>query len=203
MTFGQAIRAVYALDEPTCDRVADVLCRLPLEGCNDDELSELARALECCSEWYAEHVQSICHTFARYAGTLLFCTGDEVLVWEGSEKGFQIYQWDAVRKMMAPHVAEEERRLDAQLRRRDTQALLTKKLPAKRKLKAAKERIDRIIELKAAGFTEKAQRAIDHIRQMTDDDPRFSECTKLEQYIDAVVEYLEQPTSSYQEKPRF
>ena len=198
LTFGQAIRAVYALgDRRTCDRVTDILDRCPLEECADDELTEVAQALDGCSEWHAEHVQSICHTFAQYAdGILLFCTDDEVLVWEGSENGLQIYRWDAVRQMMAPHVAEEKRRWEAQQREQDTKVLLTRKLPAKRKLKAVKERIDRIVELKAARFTEKAQRAIDHIRQMTDDDPRFSECTKLEQYIDAVAGCLSSGSGS-------
>ena len=152
LTFGQAIRAVYALgDRRTCDRVTDILDRCPLEECDDDELTEVAQALGGCSEWHAEHVQSICHTFARYAdGTLLFCTDDEVLVWEGSENGLQIYRWDSVRNMMAPHIAEAARRREAQQREQDTKVLLTKKLPAKRKLKAVKERIDRIIELKGA-----------------------------------------------------
>ena len=157
----------------------------------------MAQALDGCSEWHAEHVQSICHTFARYAdGTLLFCTEDEVLVWEGSQNGLQIYRWDSVRNMMAPHIAEAARRWEAQQREQDTKVLLTKKLLTKRKLKAVKERIDRIIELKAARFTEKAQRAIDHIRQMTDDDPRFSECTRLEQYIDAVAGCLSSGSGS-------
>jgi hypothetical protein len=198
LTFGQAIRAVYALgDRRTCDRVTDILDRCPLEECDDEELTEVAQALGGCSEWHAEHVQSICHTFARHAhGTLLFCTDDEVVVWEGSENGLQIYRWDSVRNMMAPHIAEAARRWEAQQREQDTKVLLTKKLPAKRKLKAVKERIDRIIELKAATFTEKAQRAIDHIRQMTDDDPRFSECTKLEQYIDAVAGCLSSGSGS-------
>ena len=198
LTFGQAIRAVYALsDRRTCDRVTDILDRCPLEECDDDELTEVAQALGGCSEWHAEHVQSICHTFAQYAdGTLLFCTDDEVLVWEGSENGLQIYRWDSVRNMMAPHIAEATRRREAQQREQNTKVLLTKKLPAKRKLKAVKERIDRIIELKAATFTEKAQRAIDHIRQMRDDDPRFSECTKLEQYIDAVAGCLSSGSES-------
>ena len=157
--------------------MTDILDRCPLEECDNDELCEVAHALDGCSGWHAEHVQSICHTFAQHAdGTLLFCTDDEVLVWEGSEKGLQIYRWDSVRNLMAPHIAEATRPWEAQQREQDTKILLTKKLPAKRKLKAVKERIDRIIELKAATFTEKAQRAIDHIRQMTDDDPRFSEC---------------------------
>jgi hypothetical protein len=108
----------------------------------------------------------------------------------------QIYRWDSVRNMMAPHIAEAARRQEAQQREQDTKLLVTKTLPAKRKLKAVKERIDRIIELKAARFTEKAQRAIDHIRQMTDDDPRFSECTKLEQYIDAVAGCLSSGSES-------
>jgi hypothetical protein len=197
LTIGQAIRAVYALDVRTCDRVTDILDRCPLEECDDDELTEVAQALGGCSEWHAEHVQSICHTFARYAdGTLLFCTDDEVLVWEGSDNGLQIYRWDSVRNLMAPHIAEAARRQEAQQREQDTKVLLTKKLPAKRKLKAVKERIDRIIELKDAIFTEKAQRAIDHIRQMTDDDPRFSECAKLEQYIDAVAGCLSSGSGS-------
>ena len=87
---------MYALgDRRTCDRVTDILDRCPLEECDDDELTEVAQALGGCSEWHAEHVQSICHTFARYAdGTLLFCTDDEVLVWEGSENGLQIYRWE-------------------------------------------------------------------------------------------------------------
>ena len=98
--------------------------------------------------------------------------------------------------MMAPQIAETARRREAQQREQDTKLMLTKKLPAKRKLKAVKEQIDRIIELKAARFTEKAQRAVDHIRQMTDDDPRFSECTKLEQYIDAVAGWLSSGSGS-------
>ena len=198
LTFGQAIRAVYALgDRRTCDRVTDILNRCPLEECDQDELTEVAQALGGCAEWHAEHVQSICHTFAQYAdGTLLFCTDDEVLVWEGSENGLQVYRWDSVRNMMAPHIAEAARRWEAQQREEDTKLLLTKKLPAKRKLKAVKERIDRIIELKAARITEEAQRAIDHIRQMTDDDPRFSECTKLEQYINAVAGCLSSGSGS-------
>ena len=128
LTFGQAIRAVYALgDRRTCDLVTDILDRCPLGDCDNDELCEVAHALDGCSEWHAEHVQSICHTFARYAdGTLLFCTDDEVLVWEGSENGLQIYRWDSVRNMMAPHIAEAARRREAQQREQDTKVLLTK-----------------------------------------------------------------------------
>ena len=113
-----------------------------------------------------------------------------------SEKGLQIYRWDSVRNLMARHIAEATRRWEAQQREQDAKVLLTKKLPVKRRLKAVKERIDRIMELKAARFSEKAQRAIDHIRQMTDDDPRFSECTKLGQYIDAVAECLSSGSGS-------
>ena len=120
----------------------------------------------------------------------MFCTGDEVLVWEGSEKGLQIHRWNAVRIVMAPHIEEEARRRDAQLRRRDTQAMLATKLPPKRKLKAVPERINQIIELGVAKFSENAQRAIDHIRQMIADDPRFADCMTLERYINAVAESL-------------
>ena len=91
------------------------------------------------------------------------------------------------RNMMAPHIEAEARRRDAQQRKQDTQALLTKKLPPKRKLKAVKERIDQIIELKAAKFTENAQRAIDHIRQMTADDQ-------------AAIEWLERSLQSFEQK---
>jgi hypothetical protein len=56
LTIGQAIRAIYALDERTCDRVADILERSPLEACDDDELMEVAQALGGCSEWHVEHV---------------------------------------------------------------------------------------------------------------------------------------------------
>ena len=53
-----------------------------------------------------------------------------------------------------------------------------------------KDRINQIIELGAAKFSEDAQRAIDHIRQMVADDPRFAECTTLGRYLDAVTASL-------------
>ena len=173
LTIGQAIRAVYALDVRTCDRVTEILDRCPLEECDNDELTEVAQALGGCSEWHAEHLQAICHTFAQHSdGPLLFCTSDEVLVWEGPEKGLQIYRWDSVRNLMARHIAEATRRWEAQQREQDAKVLLTKKLPVKRRLKAVKERIDRIMELEAARVSEKAQRGPSiSIRQMTDDDP--------------------------------
>jgi hypothetical protein len=194
LSCAEAIRAIYGLpsDEQTCDAVAGLLDRLPLAEYDDDEMHCLAERLEGCSMWQDENIQSLAHVFVQYAdGPLLFCTGDEVLVWEGSEKGLQIYRWYAVRTMMAPHIEEEARRRDAQLRRRDTQALLATKLPPKRKLKAVKERINQIIELGAAKFSENVQRATDHIRQMIADDPRFADCMTLERYINAVAESLD------------
>jgi hypothetical protein len=197
LTIGQAVHAVYALDERTCDRVADILDRSPLEAWDDAELMEVAQALDGCSEWHVEHVQAICHTFAQHSdGPLLFCTSDDVLVWEGPEKGLQIYRWDAVREIMAPHIEAARRKEEPRQREEESRKLVVKKLPAKLKLKAVKERLNRLIALGTAKFSDEAQRAIEHIRQMPDDDERYSDCKTLQQYVGAVIEYHQQQNSS-------
>ena len=117
---------MYALgDRLSCARVASILDCCPLEECNDDELREVAQALEGCSAWQDENVESLAHTYALHAdgGTLLFCTSDEVLVWEGPENGLLIYPWDK----------EAMRRWDTQRREQDSRDLPAKKLPPKRK----------------------------------------------------------------------
>jgi hypothetical protein len=160
-------------------------------------LMEVAQALDGCSEWHVEHVQAICHTFAQHAeGTLLHCTRDEVLVREGPETGLQIYRWDAVREMMAPHIEAARQKEEVRQREEESRTLVTKPLPAKRKLKVVRERLDRLNALGAAEFSDDAQQAIAHIRQMKADDLRFADCTTLEQYINVVVEYHKQQASS-------
>jgi hypothetical protein len=57
-------------------------------------------------------------------------------------------------------------------------------LPAQRKLKVVKERIDEIAALKAGFFND--QQTIDYIRQMFRDAGRFAKCETLAQYLNAL-----------------
>ena len=98
--------------------------------------------------------------------------------------------------MMAPHTEAVRQKAEAGQREEESGKLLVKKLPAKRKLKAVKERLHQLIELEVAKFSDEAQRAIQHIRQMPNDDERYSDCKTLHQCVGAVVEYLKQQTSS-------
>jgi hypothetical protein len=186
LTFEQGVRAVYAWgDDVTCLRVANILDRVPLETWDTDQLQEMARALQGAAAWQMDHVQSIAHTFAHHTdGTQMFCTSDEVLIWTGPEIGLEIHRWDTVRERMAPHIEKERQQAGAHFRDERAAALLAKKLPAQRKLKVVKERIDEIVALKAGYFDD--QQTIDYIGQMFRDAGRFAKCETLAQYLNAV-----------------
>jgi CRISPR/Cas system CSM-associated protein Csm2 small subunit len=98
--------------------------------------------------------------------------------------------------MMAPHIEAARQKEEVRQREEESRSLVAKPLPAKRKLKAVKERLSRVIELQVLTFSDDAHQAIAHIRQMPDDDERYSECKTLQQYVVAVVEYHKQQTSS-------
>jgi hypothetical protein len=187
LTYGQAIHAVYDLpsDQRTCDAVADIFGRCSLTECNEDYFGEITHALEGVSKWSLEHVEGLAHHFAYHGdGPLLFCTAHEVLVWEGPDKGLQIYRWDVVARLMAPHIAESKRKAEAMHGRREAEALLKKRLPEKRKLKAVKAHLHTLIDKKLVQFND--ERIVEYIHAMTTDDPRFGRCRTLKHYIDAV-----------------
>ena len=83
LTFGQAIRAVYALgDRRTCDRVTNILDRCPLEECNGDELTEVAQP------WMAapngmRNTSSQSATPSPGTPTALYCSARTTRCWSG------------------------------------------------------------------------------------------------------------------------
>src|SRR5437868_12682420 len=97
--------------------------------------------------------------------------------------------------MMTPQIKAAKQKEEARQGEEESRRLVVKKLPAKRKLKAVKERLHRLNALGAAKFSDEAQRAIEHISQMPADNERYSDCKTLQQYVGAVVDYLKQQTS--------
>jgi hypothetical protein len=186
LTYGQAIRAVYELGERrTCQDVADLLARCPLDECDEDGLAEIADALAGCAQWHLEHVENLAHRLALHAkGPLLFCTAEEVLVCESPEKRWQIYRWETVAELMKPHIEEAQRVREKAQRRREAEALLKKRFPPKRKLKAVQDRVQTLIKGGAVQFND--ARVLEYIQAMTGDDPRFADCKTLKDYLNTV-----------------
>jgi hypothetical protein len=126
LTFGDAIRAVYDMspDRRTCDTVADILDRCPLAERDRDGLRELTQQLAGCAQWHLAEIESLAHTFAIHSdGPLLFCTAEEVLVYEGPENGLQIFCWNKVAIMMEPYTKEAKRRRKAEQGGRDVRGI--------------------------------------------------------------------------------
>ena len=150
----QAVMNIWTMkDDRTCDNVAAILGRFPIETWNEDNRDRLAEELwNACDPavWSGDNEdrQSLVELYFEHdPATKLFA--DELGVLTVDEKlGLQIVRWQEIWQMMAPHIEDRRKRDEKRQRGDEGNAILASKLPAKRKLRAMHERIGRLLELK-------------------------------------------------------
>jgi hypothetical protein len=193
LSIDQAILAIYALKEHTCESVGDVLARVPIDEWDEDTRRSVSEELwqrTAPALWDdSERVQLVEAYFQYGPAILVYATDTEVLEFD-DELGLQIISWEHIEMSMAPHI-EEQRKRDQQRQRQDEgKAILNSKLPKVRKLKTMHERIERLRELKVTMKADEGQQAIDYIRAMKTDDPDFAACETFKDYLQHAIRRL-------------
>jgi hypothetical protein len=187
-----AIDEVYHLPiETTCQMVADVLRRYPLDQWDRDDFDRLVEGLEGRAGW--SQCAAIVEPFFALDTTdshKLFCTEAEGVL-EYRDGSLEICSWGSIGQRIAPAMAEAKQRHAQRRREQRGRDILHTRLPKVRKLKAMKVLIDEILTCQPT-ISGRGQQAFEHIRAMPRDDPQFADCTTFMQYLDKANEIIEQ-----------
>jgi hypothetical protein len=179
-----AINEVYRLPiETTCQMVADLLHRYPLDQWDRDDFDRLGEGLEGRAEWsQCAAITEPFFAFDTVHSYKVFCTEAEGVL-EYRDGRLEICSWESIEQRIAPAVAEAKQRHDQRRGEQELHDILIRRLPPQRKLKVMKASIDRLFILNYTAETEEAQKALARIRTMQRDDPRFAECETFSQYV--------------------
>jgi hypothetical protein len=184
-----AIDEVYRLPiETTCQMVADLLHRYPLDQWDRDDFDRLVEGLEGRAEWsQCAAITEPFFAFDTVDSHKVFCTEAEGVL-EYRDGRLEICSWESIEQRIAPAVSEAKQRHDQRRREQELQDILIRRLPPQRKLKVMKASIDRLFILNYTPTTEEGQKALAGIRTMQRDDPRFAECETFSQYVRKAVD---------------
>ena len=179
-----AIDEVYRLPiETTCQMVADLLHRYPLDQWDRDDFDRLVEGLEGRAEWsQCAAITEPFFAFDTVHSYKVFCTEAEGVL-EYRDGRLEICSWESIEQRIAPAVAEAKQRHDQRRGEQELHDILIRRLPPQRKLKVMKASIDQLFILNYTPKTEEGQKALASIRTMQRDDPRFAECETFSQYV--------------------
>jgi hypothetical protein len=184
-----AIHEVYRLPiETTCQMVADLLRRYPLDQWDRDDFGRLVDGLEGRAEWsQCAAIAEPFFAFDTVDSHKVFCTEAEGVL-ECRDGRIEICSRESIEQRIAPAVAEAKQKHAKRRREQELHDILIKRLPPQRKLKVMKASIDRLSILNCTPETEEGQKALACIRTMQRDDPRFAECETFGQYVRKAVD---------------
>jgi hypothetical protein len=190
-----AIRAIYDAVQPvepvTCELLADVLRRFPTHDWDEADREHLAAEIQMMADW---ECHPLLHALIMHEEALkLFATAESVLAYD-DDHGWRSRRWTDIETELAPQIADDERRCERRRREEGGRTIVSSRLPRVRKLRAMRQRIDRLLEL-ALQISGKGLRAIDYIRAMTSDDPAFADCTTFDAYLDRASK-MQQPADT-------
>ena len=192
LTLGQAIRLLYCRRERgTCESVAAVLRRCDLAVCDQDDFFELAERLQGVADWDHDNDGTADAYYSYEPAPVLFASRDGVLLYRDHD--LCILTWDQVREIAAPVLAERKKRRDLERRENEARAIVKRKLPKVRKLKAMKSLLDELLALRPDRIRGEALIAFDFIRRMARDDERFADCKTFHDYLTKAAEIARLP----------
>jgi hypothetical protein len=179
--------------EETCESIADVLRHVPMaEWDYPDDFDRLAEGLQNIADWQGDHYDLACSYMVCAPGRVLFVTAQGVVVWHD---GLQIYSWEDAAEQIEPQMQADAEERDLERRKKRWREITARTLPEKRKLKAMLALIDELVSLNFE-INDKGLRAIEFIRSLRKDDPRFAECKTWNDYIMLAITLTEQVTET-------
>jgi hypothetical protein len=166
------------------------LRRFPLNEWDMSDRETLANA--CLERGVWDHHTGLIDAYFMYdESPKFFATPEEGILVHDSAR-LVIRTWPEIEAQMAPKLAEAARQREQQQRKDEAKKIYTSRLPNIRKLKAMIQRINRMLELAggdqpAIEISDEGRRALDHIRGMKADDPKFAECATFCQYLECAM----------------
>ena len=178
LTIGGAISMIYAIEgAATCSAVRDILARCDLSCFDSKDFTCLQQRLEGAAQWQGDHYDLACSfVWFEESARVIFATAQGCVVYERGK--VCVLSWEDAAERIAPQMERHRREV------RNWQfadVTLRTKLPAKRKLKKAKELLNAL--LAQPGITTTDQAAVEYIRAMTADEPQFGSCRTFRDYM--------------------
>ena len=182
----QAFHDIFTITGRTCNNVADILNRLPLDTWDEAMRRQIAEELwrDAVDPMVFQDGSRVPLIEEYFDGATIpvFATDIEVLEFD-VHGGLQIKCWETIATMMEPKLVERRKKYQEQQRKAEAYAIMRYKLPRVRKLKPMKEHLARLAELEAYFNNEPTRRAAAYVMTMKTDDPDFADCGTVLAYL--------------------